>query len=99
MAQLVVKWSNRALRKLDDQSLWYLANCGEIFVKTFVENVRNSVETISGMPGIGVLRKQTSTRTYRLYHHHPKCAIYYCYNTKEVYIVDLIFTRQGAMDA
>ena len=95
MAQLVVKWSNRALRKLDDQSLWYLANCGNIFVKTFVANVKSSVETISGMPEIGVLRKQTQTRTYRLYYNHPKCAIYYWYDTKEVHIMDLIFTRQG----
>ena len=95
MARLVVKWHNKALRKLDDQSLWYLANCGKIFVRTFVANVKGSVETISGMPGIGVLRKQTPTRTYRLYHNHPQCAIYYWYDAKEVHIMDLIFTRQG----
>lgn len=93
MAQLVVKWSKKALKKFDNKAIWYLANCGETFVKSFVGDIENTIVTISTMPGIGVVMKQTTLRTYRLYHNHPHCSIYYSYDSKSITVLDLIFTE------
>lgn len=95
MAQLVVKWSKKALKKFDDKAIWYLANCGETFVKTFVSDIENTIGTISAMPGIGVEMKQTTQRTYRLYHNHPHCSIYYSYDSKSITVLDIIFTEMA----
>ena len=95
MAQLVVKWSKKALKKFDDKALWYLANCGESFVKTFVRDVESSVNAISQMPGIGVERKTSVHRTYRLYHNHPHCSIYYSYDNRRLTVIDLRFSEMA----
>lgn len=95
MAQLVVKWSKKALKKFDDKAIWYLANSGESFVKTFVNDIESTVATISTMPGIGVELKRTSQRIYRWYHNHPHCSIYYSYDSKQITVLDLIFTEMA----
>lgn len=92
MAQLVIKWSRKALKKLDNKSLWYLANCGEAFVKSFAKDVNETVAVISCSPGIGRMKKESKTFTYRLYANHPRCSIYYKYDEHSVCIIDLIFT-------
>lgn len=92
MAQLVIRWSRKALKKFDDKSLWYLANCGESFVKSFTKDINETVTAISYSPGIGRMRKKSKTFTYRLYANHPRCSIYYKYDEHFVCIIDLIFT-------
>lgn len=95
MAQLVVKWSKKALKKFDDKAVWYLANCGETFVKAFVSDIESTIGTISAMPGIGIEMKQATLRTYRLFHNHPHCSIYYSYDSKSIMVLDLIFTEMA----
>lgn len=92
MAQLVIKWSRKALKKFDNKSLWYLANCGESFVKSFAKDINESVAAISCSPGIGRMKKKSKAFTYRTYVNHPRCSIYYKYDEHYVYIIDLIFT-------
>jgi len=95
MAQLVVKWSKKALKKFDEKALWYLANRGETFARSFAIDVKDNVNTMSQMPGIGLLRRQEGNRTYRVFHNHPKCSILYWYNYKELHIIDLVFTQMN----
>lgn len=94
MAQPVVTWSNRAIRRLDEKSLWYLANCGEAFVRSFVQNVKESVDLIAHMPSVGIKHKLVGERQYRRYINHPRCFIYYWHTATQVHIIDLVFTRQ-----
>ena len=98
MAQLVVTWSVKALRHLDEKALWYLANRNETYAKTFAEDVRDCIEILSAQPSIGVIRKQTPRYTYRIFHNHPQCSIYYWHTSSEVHIIDLLFTRMQRHD-
>ena len=96
MAELVVTWSVKALKKFDRMSLWYLANCGESFVKTFAADIQQSAALISAMPQVGRLRKREGVKEYRLYRNHPRCLIYYWHDPHALHVIDLIFTKMQA---
>lgn len=92
MERLSVKTDARVFRKLNNATLWYLANRDNSFVETMLKNYREAVMALSYTPTIGRVERRTSTREYRSFVVHRKCIVVYWFNSKTLYIKDLIFT-------
>lgn len=92
MECLGAKTEVRVFRKLNNATLWYLENRDSTFVETMLKNYQEAVTALSLTPTIGRVVRKTSTREYRSYVVHKKCILVYWYNSKTVYITDLIFT-------
>lgn len=87
-----VKTEARVFRKLNNAALWYLENRDGRFAKTMLKNYQEAVAVLSYTPSIGSVVRKTSTREYRTYVAHKKCILVYWFNSKTLYITDLIFT-------
>ncbi len=92
MERLGVKTEARVFRKLNNATLWYLENRDSSFVETMLKNYQEAVTTLSYFPTVGRTVRKTTTREYRAYVAHKKCILVYWYNSKTLYITDLIFT-------
>lgn len=74
-----------------EQVVWYEANRGHDFVLSFAHNIEDNINLICSMPTIGRFIKEENGRTYRSIANHPRCAIFYWHNNKEVHIANLKF--------
>lgn len=92
MEKLVVRLSKIASKAMSNQILWYYSNRDQSFVKTLVENISKDIDSIALMPTIGRVIPTKGNREYRVFVSHKKCLIKYWYNSKTLYIVNLIFT-------
>lgn len=95
MGRLQVTWSKTALYAFHNQAFWYRLNKGEQFVKSFSQNISQTIDTISGMPSIGRFEKRGNGKVYRSLLSHPKCRIYYWHTESELRIVNLRFTQMN----
>lgn len=75
MERLGVKTEAKVLRKLNDATLWYLANRGNSFVETMLKNYQEAIVALSYTPTIGRVVRNTSTREYRSFVIHKKCIL------------------------
>ena len=94
MGKRRIVWSKIALNAYYDQAFWHKINKGEQFVRSFVRNIRETVEKIADMPTISRLEPERNKKQYRSFPSHPKCRIYYWYNEEELHITGLRFTYQ-----
>lgn len=92
MEKLVVRLSKTASKAMSNQILWYYSNRDQSFVKTLVENISKDIDSIALMPTIGRVIPTKGSREYRVFVSHKKCLIKYWYNSKTLYIVNIIFT-------
>lgn len=92
MERLGVKTEARVIHKLNNATLWYMANRDVSFVKAMLKNYQKAVATLSYIPTMGRVVRRTSTREYRTYVAHKKCILVYWYNSKTLHITDIIFT-------
>ncbi|MCQ2202353.1 MAG: hypothetical protein MJZ27_09735 [Bacteroidales bacterium] len=93
MESLSVKTEARVIRKLNNATLWYLENRDRSFVETMLKNYQEAVVSLSHTPTMGNVVRKNQTREYRTYVVHKKCILVYWYNSKNLYITDLIFTN------
>lgn len=92
MEKLAIRISRQAAKAVSNQMLWYTANRDKSFVKTLSENITTDIEAIAATPSIGRVIPSTGKREYRVFVSHKKCLIKYWYNSKTLYIVNIIFT-------
>jgi len=87
---LKLSWGKRAFKIFINQWRWEGDNVGSIAAETLRSNVAKALIKIQKMPTIGRLRKQSGDKTYLLISTHPKSALYYWHNDKEIRIVRFI---------
>lgn len=92
METLTVVWHKKARAALHKQAMWYLFNCSQSYVDTFITNVENAVSAASRMPTIDRYKKISSNKTYRELLTHPKSKIVYWYDYKEIHILNIVFS-------
>lgn len=92
MEKLAVKMSKQAAKAVSNQILWYMTNRDKSYAKTLGENLSAAIESISSSPFIGRIIPSNTKREYRVFISHKKCLIKYWYNSKTLYIVNIIFT-------
>ena len=91
---MVIVWKSSAQEKFYQQIEWYRYFRGEDFVRSFYENVTETVAQIAVMPSIGRLERTYKTKAMRSFLTHPRCRIYYKYNEEVVEIVRLYFNSK-----
>ena len=87
---LKLSWGKRAFKIFINQWRWEGDNVGSKAAETLRSNVAKALIKIQKMPTIGRFRKQSGDKTYRLISTHPKSALYYWHNDKEIRIVRFI---------
>ena len=89
---LKFSWGKRAFRIFVRQLLWEGDHVGEKAAETMRKNVAEAIIQIRQMPESGRLYKQVRGKKYRIVQTHPKSALLYWYDEKEVHIVRFIIS-------
>lgn len=89
---LEFSWGKRAFRIFVRQWRWEGDNVGLKAAETMRRNVANAILQIRQMPASGRLYKKVGKKTYRIVLTHPKSALLYWYDEKEVHVVRFIIT-------
>lgn len=92
MEKLAIRISRQAAKAVSNQILWYISNRGKSFVKTLSKNITTDIEAIASTPTIGRIIPSKGKREYRIFISHKKCLIKYWYNSRTLYVVNIIFT-------
>lgn len=92
MYNLRLKISEKASDKLQDQVVWYVENAGTSFAQTLLTELWNDVDRLCTMPTIGRKTGLPSKHEIRVFISNRKCLIKYWYNTRTLYVVDIVFT-------
>ncbi len=92
MESLRLRISERASDRLQDQAKWYIENAGYSFVKTMLDEFWNDVDRLCVMPTIGRKTDIPGKHEIRVFISNKKCLIKYWFNTRTLYIVDIVFT-------
>ena len=87
-----LKISEKASDKLQDQVLWYIENAGYSYAETLLTEFWNDVNRLCAMPTIGRKTDIPSRHEIRVFISNKKCLIKYWYNTRTLYVVDIVFT-------
>lgn len=87
-----LKISEKASDKLQDQVKWYVENASISFAQTLLTEFWNDVDRLCAMPTIGRRTNIPSKHEIRVFISNKKCLIKYWYNTRTLYVVDIIFT-------
>lgn len=87
-----ISWGKRAFRIFVKQWSWESSNVGLQAAETMRINVANTLKQIKQMPTIGRLCKQSGTKFYRVIQTHPKSALYYWQNEKEIRIIRFVIS-------
>lgn len=85
-----ISWGKRAFKIFVKQWRWEGDNVGLQAAETMRRNVARALKNIQQMPTIGRFCKQSGNKTYRLMRTHPKSALYYWYDDKEIRIVRFV---------
>lgn len=92
MENLRLRISEKASDRLQDQVKWYIENAGYSFAKTMLDEFWNDVDRLCLMPTIGRKTDIPSKHEIRVFVSNKKCLIKYWFNTRSLYIVDIVFT-------
>ena len=92
MENLRLRISEKASDRLQDQVKWYIENAGYSFAKTMLDEFWNDVDRLCLMPTIGRKTDIPSKHEIRVFVSNKKCLIKYWFNTRTLYIVDIVFT-------
>lgn len=92
MEKLAIRISRQAAKAVSNQIIWYIANRDKSFAKTLSENITTDIEAIASTPSIGRVIPSKGNREYRVFISHKKCLIKYWYNSRTLYVVNIIFT-------
>jgi len=87
-----LKISEKASDKLQDQVKWYVENAGISFAQTLLTEFWNDVDRLCAMPTIGRKTNISGKHEIRVFISNKKCLIKYWYNTRSLYVVDIVFT-------
>lgn len=87
-----LKISEKASDKLQDQVKWYVENAGISFAQTLLTEFWNDVERLCTMPTIGRKTNIPNKHEIRVFISNKKCLIKYWYNTRTLYVIDIVFT-------
>lgn len=87
-----LKISEKASDKLQDQVKWYVENAGISFAQTLLTEFWNDVDRLCAMPTIGRKTGLRGKHEIRVFISNKKCLIKYWYNTRTLYVVDIVFT-------
>lgn len=90
---LKVKWGRRAFRIFVRQWRWEGDNVGIQAAETLRINVSETIQRIQQMPTIGRKHKTIGNKTYRIISTHPKSALYYWHDKKELHIVRFVIAQ------
>ena len=93
MEKRVVRILPQAKTHLNRQILWYRLERDESFVRTMLKNITSDIDTLCSFPTIGRVIPTNAKREYRVFVSHKKCLIKYWYNTRTLYIVDIVFSE------
>lgn len=91
MESLSLKISKRASDKLQDQVVWYVENVGSSFAQTLLKSFWDDVDSLCAMPTIGRKTDIPSRHEIHVFISNKKCLIKYWYNTRTLYVVDIVF--------
>jgi plasmid stabilization system protein ParE len=92
MENLRLRISEKASDRLQDQVKWYIENAGYSFAKTMLDEFWNDVDRLCLMPTIDRKTDIPSKHEIRVFVSNKKCLIKYWFNTRSLYIVDIVFT-------
>ena len=92
MENLRLRISEKASDRLQDQVKWYIENAGYSFAKTMLDEFWNDVDRLCLMPTIGRKTDIPSKHEIRVFVSNKKCLIKYWFNTRSLYVVDIVFT-------
>lgn len=92
MENLCLKISEKASDKLQDQVKWYEGQFMFSFAETMLREFWEDVDRLCAMPTIGRKTNTPSRHEIRVFISNKKCLIKYWYNTRTLYVVDIVFT-------
>ena len=92
MEKLALNISKKASETLQDQVLWYIQNCGYSFARTLLKNFWTDVDKLCLTPTIGRQIPAKGKHEYRVYISHKKCLVKYWYNSRSLYVTEIVFT-------
>ncbi|MBR1652902.1 MAG: hypothetical protein IJ692_05875 [Alloprevotella sp.] len=92
---LEFSWGKMAFRIYVRQWLWEGDNVGERAAETMRRNVADAIMQIRQMPDSGRFYKRVGRKTYRIVQTHPKSALLYWYDEREVHIVRFIISYRN----
>lgn len=85
--------SKASKNKLLRQSIWYMANKGESFVRTMMKNINKDIITLSEMPQIGKpCYIADGIQMYKM-PSKKKAVIIYSFTHTDLYIADILFAN------
>lgn len=92
MQSLRLSISKHAAKKLESQVLWYEEQFMFSFAQTLLTEFWNDVDRLCMMPTIGRKTDIPSKHEIHVFISNKKCLIKYWYNTRTLYVVDIVFT-------
>ena len=92
MQNLGLKISEKASDKLQDQIAWYEGQFMFSFAQTLLTEFWNDIDRLCTMPTIGRKTDIPSKHEIHVFISNKKCLIKYWYDTRTLYVVDIVFT-------
>ena len=92
---LEVNWGKRAFRMFVRQWRWEGDNVGLQAAETMRRNVADTLVRLQQMPTIGRYYKTVGVKTYRIVQTHPKSALYYWHDDKQVRVVRFVISDKN----
>ena len=92
MQSLRLNIGKHAAKKLESQVLWYEGHFMFSYAETLLTEFWSDVDRLCAMPTIGRKTDIPSKHEIHVFISNKKCLIKYWYNTRTLYIVDIVFT-------
>lgn len=92
MERLRLSISKQAARKLEAQVAWYEGQYMFSFAKTMLKHFWSDVDRLCATPTIGRKTNLPSRHEIHVLISNKKCLIKYWYNSRTLYVVDIVFT-------
>lgn len=92
MAKLVASLSDRAKNRINAQAMWYHVHRDDSFTRTMLKNITDDIDALCCAPTIGRMLPDCGKRQYHVFISKKKCIIKYWFNSRTLYVVDVIFT-------
>lgn len=89
MGTLNIVIRKRALNTIRNVAEWYRSEVGSVAAQHFVDDVYDTISTLSNFPLVGVLDERYSTLKVKYYSFllHPKYRIIYRFTKRTLYVV------------
>lgn len=99
MAARIIIIHEKAENSFRKKAAWYYIHRGTDFVVSFTKDLWNTYETLAQMPSVGQIKKTTTTRIYAEFVSHPQVVAQYWYNSEELHILNLRYTRMMSISS